>query len=102
MFRHQFHAEVKLGRFRDFYTTFEAFDTAVRAKNLISAAAVGPIVRQYQQHRDRARARHDGGLRHRQSSLPRRCGLHEPMRELSQLVEGTPWDELWETAPQIA
>jgi hypothetical protein len=25
---------VKLGRFRDFYATFEEFDSAVRAKNL--------------------------------------------------------------------
>ena len=48
MFRHQFHAQVKLGKFRDFYATFNLW------------------------------------------------------RELSQFVDGTPWDELWETAVQIA
>jgi len=34
MFRHQFHAEVKLGRFRGFYSTFEGFGAAVSARNL--------------------------------------------------------------------
>lgn len=102
MFRHQFHARVKLGRFRDFYAPFKAFDRAVRMKNLappqLWARSFGNInsvviIRE-----------HDtiGAY-----DADNRAFLADPdcmnlWRELSQLADGTPWDELWETAGQIA
>lgn len=102
MFRHQFHAEVKLGRFRDFYTTFEAFDAAVSARNLsrpqLWAQSFGNInsiviVREHE-----TMEAYDTDNR----AFLADTDCMNLWRELSQLVEGTPWDELWETAPQIA
>jgi hypothetical protein len=102
MFRHQFHAQVKLGRFRDFYATFEAFDGAVRARNLarpqLWARSFGNInsvviVREH----DTIEA-YDADNR----AFLADADCMNLWRELSQLADGTPWDELWETAFQIA
>ena len=102
MFRHQFHATVKLGRFRDFYATFEAFDAAVTARNLarpqLWAHSFGKInsvviVREH----DTIEA-YDTDNR----AFLADTNCMNLWRELSQLVEATPWDELWETAAQIA
>lgn len=102
MVRHQFHAQVKLGRFRDFYATFEGFDAAVRAANLarpqLWARSFGNIngvviVREH----DTIEA-YDTDNRAFYAS-PDCMNL---WREFSQLVDGTPWDELWETAFEIA
>lgn len=102
MFRHQFHAQVKLGRFRDFYGTYERFDTAVRAAKLappqLWAKSFGPInsVVILREH-DTLDA----------YNTDNRAFYADPdcmnlWRELSELADGTPWDELWETASQIA
>jgi hypothetical protein len=102
MFRHQFHAQVKLGRFRDFYAKFEEFDGAVRARNLappqLWARSFGTtnsvvIVREH----DTIEA-YDSD--NRDFYADEDC--MNLWRDLSQLVDGTPWDELWETAFQIA
>jgi hypothetical protein len=102
MLRHQFHAQVKLGRFRDFFTTFEEFERAVRARNLarpqLWAQSFGNInsvviVREH----DTLEA-YDTDNR----AFLTDTGCMDLWRELSQLVDGTPWDELWETASQIA
>lgn len=102
MVRHQFHAQVKLGRFRDFYATFEQFDRAVRAKNLAAphlwAKSFGNIngvviVREHE-----TLEAYDTDNR----AFLVDTEIMDLWRELSQLVDGTPWDELWETASQIA
>ena len=102
MFRHQFHAQVKLGRFRDFHATFEELNSVVRAKNLAPpqmwTRSFGKIntvviVRDY----DTIEA-YDTDNR----AFLADPDLMNPWRQLSQLVDGTPWDELWETAFQIA
>jgi hypothetical protein len=102
MFRHQFHAQIKVGRFRDFYATFEEFDRAVRGKNLappqLWARSFGNInsaviIREH----DTLEA-YDTDNR----AFVADTDLMNLWRELSQLVDGIPWDELWETAYQIA
>ena len=102
MFRHQFHAQVKLGRFRDFYSTFERFEAAVRAANLAPPQLWAPsfgkinrvvIVRDYD-----TMAAYDTNNR----AFLADANCMNLWRELSQLVDETPWEELWETASQIA
>jgi len=102
MFRHQFHAQVKLGRFRDFYATFEEFDRVVRARKLappqLWARSFGDInaVMIVREH-DTIEA-YDADNR----AFLADAEVMNLWREVSQLVDGRPWDELWETAFQIA
>jgi hypothetical protein len=102
MFRHQFHAEVKLGKFRDFHTTFEAFDGAVRARNLarpqLWAKSFGKINSVVIVREHESIEAYDTDNR----AFLADTDCMNLWRELSQLVEATPWDELWETASQIA
>lgn len=102
MFRHQFHAQIQLGKFRDFYATYEKLDKVVRARDLVPgqlwARSFGNVnsvilVTDYDNL--------DAWYRATRSFY----GDPECMklwRELSQLCEGIPWDELWETAVEIA
>lgn len=102
MFRHQFHARVKLGRFRDFYTTFEELDRAVRAQNLarpqLWARSFGDINRVMIIREHDTIEAYDTDNR----AFLADSGCMDIWRQLSQLVDGHPWDELWETAFQIA
>jgi hypothetical protein len=102
MVRHQFHAQVKLGRFRDFYATFEQFDRAVRAKNLAAphlwAKSFGNINSVVIVREHETLEAYDTDNR----AFLVDTEIMDLWRELSQLVDGTPWDELWETASQIA
>lgn len=102
MFRHQFHAQVQRGRFRDFYAKFEEFERVVRAKNLAApqlwAKAFGTI-NSVVIVRDHATIEaYDTDNR----AFYADADCMNLWRELSQLVDPTPWDELWETASQIA
>ena len=102
MFRHQFHAQVKLGRFRDFYTTFEKFDRVVRARKLappqLWAQSFGSINSVILVREHETLETYDADNR----AFLADAEVMDLWRELSQLVDGTPWDELWETAFEIA
>jgi hypothetical protein len=102
MFRHQFYAQVKLGRFRDFYAKFEEFDRAVRARNL---AAPQLWARSFGNVNGVAIIREHETLE--AYDVDNRAFLSDAdcmnrWRELSQLADGTPSDEMWETAYQVA
>jgi hypothetical protein len=102
MIRHQFHAQVKLGKFRDFYATYEKFERVVRDKNLAAprlwAKSFGNIncVVIIREHESLAAYETDN------RSFLLDSDVMNLWRDLSQLAAETPWDELWETASQIA
>jgi hypothetical protein len=102
MFRHQFHAQVKLGKFRDFYATFEEFEKVVRARKLappqLWAGSFGEINRIVIVREHDTIEAYDADNR----AFLADADCMNLWRDLSQLVDGRPWDELWETAFQIA
>jgi hypothetical protein len=102
MYRHLFYAQVKLGRFRDFYAKFEEFDRTVRAKNL---AAPQLWARSFGNINDVVIVREHDTIE--AYDTDNRAFLADPecmdlWRELSQFVDGIPSDEMWETAFQVA
>jgi hypothetical protein len=102
MFRHQFHVQVQLGKFRDFYETHQQLDAVIRAKKLapsqlwaLSFGNTNSVV---------LVTDHENLDAYYTTT---RAFYGDPdcmklWRELSQLAEGIPWDELWETAYEIA
>ena len=102
MFRHQLHAQVRIGQYRDFYNLYEKLDKLLRAKKLVPAqlwgVTVGPLnsavlVTDY----DSIEA-YDANLKAFQND----ADLMNVWREMGKHVDGVPWDELWESAYQIA
>jgi len=102
MFRHQLHAQVRIGHWRDFYSLYEKLDQLARAKNLVPtqlwAVSFGQLnsavlVTDYETieayDRDTKAFTNDSDL----MNLWREMGKH---------TDGIPWDELWESAYQVA
>lgn len=102
MFRHQFHVQVRIGQWRDFYSLYEKLDQLVRAKDLVPAQLWnvtlgqingGVLVTEYETIE--AYDRNTKAF----TSDPE---LMNVWREMGKHVDGIPWDELWESASQIA
>lgn len=102
MFRHQLHAQVRIGQYRDFYNLYEKLDKLVRAKNLVPmqlwGVTLGPtnsavLITDYE-----SIEAYDRNLKAFQSD----ADLMNVWRDLGKHVDGVPWDELWESAYQIA
>ena len=102
MVRHQLHAQVRIGQYRDFYNLYEKLDKLVRAKKLVPTqlwgVTVGPLnsavlVTDYDSIEG-----YDANLKAYQND----ADLMNVWREMGKHVDGVPWDELWESAYQIA
>jgi hypothetical protein len=102
MFRLQRHMQVRVGQWRDYYSLYEKLEQSPVAKNLVPTqlwiSTVGKInsavvVTDYETieafGRDTKAFTNDPDL----MNLWREMGKH---------VDGIPWDELWESASQIA
>ena len=102
MVRHQLHTQVRVGQWRDYYSLYEKLDKLVRAKKLVPshlwAVSFGQInaavlVTDY----DTIEA-YDRNIK----SFVGDADLMPLWREMGKHVDGIPWDELWESAQQIA
>jgi hypothetical protein len=102
MFRHQLHAQVRIGQYRDYYTLYEKLDQILRAKKLVPAqlwaVSLGPLnsavlVTDYE-----SIEAYDRNLK----AFVNDPDVMSVWREMGKHVDGIPWDELWESAFQIA
>ena len=102
MFRHQLHAQVRIGEWRDWYSLYEKLDQLVRAKSLVPSqlwsVQLGPIngavvVTDY----DTIDA-YDRNVK----AFTNDPDCMNLWRQMGKHVDGIPWDELWESAYQIA
>ncbi len=102
MVRHQLHAQVRIGEWRDFYTLYEKLDMLVRAKKLVptqlwavtlGALNNGVLVTDYE-----TIEAYDRNLK----AFRNDPELMNVWRQMGKHVDGIPWDELWESAFQIA
>ena len=102
MFRHQIHVQVRLGKGRDYFAAFEELEKYAMAKKLPASQlwtnSFGKIngfviVTDYD-----TIAAYDAGLKAFLSDAE----FMTQWRKALELVDETPWDELWETASQGA
>jgi hypothetical protein len=102
MVRHQLHIQVGVGQWRDHYSLYQKLEQLVRAKNLaptqLWGATVGPInsailVTDYETLE---------AYNQNTKAFTNDPDIMNVWREMSTHVEGIPWDELWESASQIA
>lgn len=102
MFRHQLHAQVRIGQWRDYYSLYEKLDQLVRAKDLVPAQLwtvtlgqlnASVLVTDYE-----TIEAYDRNLK----AFTNDPDLMNLWRDMGKHVDGIPWDELWESASQIA
>ena len=102
MFRHQLHAQVRIGQYRDFYNLYEKLDKLVRAKKLVPTqlwgVTVGPLNNAVLVTDYESIEAYDRNLK----AFVSDPDLMSVWREMGKHVDGIPWDELWESAYQIA
>jgi hypothetical protein len=102
MFRHQLHAQVRIGQYRDYYKLYEKLDQLVRTKKLVPAqlwtVTLGPLNNSVLVTDYESIEAYDRNLK----AFVSDPDLMSVWREMGKLVDGTPWDELWESAFQIA
>ena len=102
MFRHQLHVQVRTGEFREFFRLFQRLDTLVRTRKLSPAQlwtpSFGPVnaavfvtdFESYEAYSQNDEAFHED------------AEVMDLWREMMALLDGIPWDELWEVAMQVA
>jgi hypothetical protein len=102
VFRHQQHLQVGVGQWRDFFSLYEKLEQLVVSKNLVPvqlwAVTLGKI--------------NSGVLVTDYETIDAydqntKAFMHDPdlmnvWREMGKHLDGIPWDELWESASQIA
>jgi hypothetical protein len=102
MFRHQTHVQVRVGQWRDFFSLYEKLEQLVVAKNLVPiqlwAVTLGKInsgvlVTDYETIEAYGR---------NSKAFTNDPDVMNVWREMGKHVDGIPWDELWESASQIA
>ena len=102
MFRHQTHVQVRVGQWRDFFSLYEKLEQLVVAKNLVPtqlwAVTLGKInsgilVTDYETIEAYGRI---------SKAFTNDPDVMNVWREIYKHVDGIPWDELWESASQIA
>jgi hypothetical protein len=102
MFRHQLHLQGRVGQWRDLYSEYEKLERLVVAKNLVPtqlwAVRLGKnnsavLVTDYE-----TIEAYDQNTKAFTSDPE----LMNVWREMHKHVDGIPWDELWESAAQIA
>lgn len=102
MFRHQVHAQVRVGQWRDYYTLYEKLDQLARTKNLVAsqlwAVTFGQLNNAVLVTDYETIDAYDRNLK----AFTNDPDLMDVWREMGKHVDGIPWDELWESAYQIA
>ena len=102
MFRHQLHAQVRIGQYRDYYNLYEKLDQLVRAKKLVPtqlwAVSLGPLNSAVLVTDHESIEAYDRNVK----AFVNDPDLMSVWREMGKHVDGIPWDELWESAFQIA
>jgi hypothetical protein len=102
MFRHQTHLQVRGGQWRDFFSLYEKLEQLVVAKNLVPtqlwAVTLGQnnsavLVTDYE-----TIEAYDQNTK----AFMNDPDVMNVWREIYKHVDGIPWDELWESASQIA
>jgi hypothetical protein len=102
MFRHQTHIQVGVGQWRDFFSLYEKLEQLVVAKNLVPtqlwAVTLGKInsavlVTDYETI---------GAYDQNTKAFTSDPDVMKVWREMGKHIDGIPWDELWESASQIA
>ena len=102
MFRLQSHVQVRVGQWRDFFSLYEKLEQLVVAKNLVQiqlwAVTLGKInsgvlVTDYETIEAYGR---------NSKAFTNDPDVMNVWREMGKHVDGIPWDELWESASQIA
>jgi len=102
MFRHQTHIQVGVGQWRDFFSLYEKLEQLVVAKNLVPtqlwAVTLGKInsavlVTDYETIL---------GYDQNTTAFTNDPDVMNVWREMGKYIDGIPWDELWESASQIA
>ena len=102
MFRHQLHLQGRVGQWRDLYSLYEQLEQLVVAKNLVPtqlwAVTLGKnnsavLVTEYE-----TMEAYDQNTK----AFRNDPDLMKVWREMHKHVDGIPWDELWESASQIA
>ncbi len=102
MFRHQLHVQVRVGQWREYYSQYKKLDKLVRAKKLVPAQLWGVtfgqlnaavLVTDYE-----SLEAFDRNIK----TFQKNAELMSVWREMGKFVDGIPWDEIWESAYQIA
>jgi hypothetical protein len=102
MVRHQTHVQVRVGQWRDFFSLYEKLEQLVVAKNLVPiqlwAVTLGKInsgvlVTDYETIEAYGR---------NSKAFTNDPDVMNVWRQMGKHVDGIPWDELWESASQIA
>ncbi len=102
MFRHQTHLQVGVGQWRDFFSLYEKLEQLVVSKNLVPvqlwAVTLGKInsgvlVTDY---------RTIEAYNQNYKAFTNDPDVMTVWREMGKHLDGIPWDELWESASQIA
>jgi hypothetical protein len=102
MFRHQTHVQVGVGQWHDFFSLYEKLEQLLVAKNLapthLWAVTLGKInsgvlVTDYE-----TIEAYDQNTK----AFTNDPDVMTVWREMGKHLDGIPWDELWESAAQIA
>jgi hypothetical protein len=102
VYRHQLHVQVRVGQWREYYGQYEKLDKLVRAKKLVPTKLFGVtfgalnaavLVTDYE-----SLDAFDRNIK----AFQKDAETMGVWREMGKLVDGIPWDEMWESAYQIA
>ena len=102
MVRHQLHIQVGVGQWRDHYSLYEKLDQLVRAKNLVPAQLWGVTLGKLNSAVLVTDYETIEAFDRNVKAFTNDPDLMSVWREMGKHVDGIPWDELWESASQIA
>ena len=102
MFRHQLHVQVRVGQWRDHYSLYEKLDQLVRAKNLVPAQLWGVTLGKLNSAVLVTDYETIEAFDRNVKAFTNDPDLMSVWREMGKHVDGIPWDELWESASQVA
>ena len=102
MFRYQLHSQIRVGEWRDYYRLYEKLEQLRRAKKLVPselwAVTLGPINNAVMVTDYDSIDAYDRSMK----AFTNDTDCMDVWREMGAHVDGIPWDELWESAFQIA
>ena len=102
MVRHQTHVQVGVGQWRDFFSLYEKLAQLVVAENLVPtqlwAVKLGKINSAVLVTEHATIEAYDRNYK----AFTSDADVMNVWREMGKHLDGIPWDELWESASQIA
>lgn len=102
MFRHLFYGQVRMGQWREFYGLWEKLDQTIRAKNLAPSQLWAPTVGSVNSFMLTTDYDTIEAFQGNQTIFYADADAMTIWRDMGQLLESPPEDELWQTAYQIA